>query len=210
LRLCNRRRRLRRFRGRCWAFYRLRSLYGLYRAFWSRFRLWGGFRRRFRGWLWFWSWLRGWFYGSHRSHWLRFSNHFLSASDFFCPSNIICPYCCIRSLIHRIIFRIRSRTRSGARTVTRMVKQSIIQLPAVIRNNANKAGEATSKPTFAIVLCNVAFVQKVVIFIIPSNLKCLLSANRVLAGYRGPSFSTIGGARLPDHEEKKKAHKDYS
>jgi hypothetical protein len=58
-----------------------------------------------------------------------------------------------------------------------MVKQSIIQLPAVIRKNASKAGEATSKATFAKVLCNVSFVQKVVEFIVPSNLKCLLSAN---------------------------------
>jgi hypothetical protein len=31
-----------------------------------------------------------------------------------------------------------------------------------------------------------------------------------LAGYRGPSLSSIGGGGLPDHEEKKKAHKDYS
>jgi hypothetical protein len=64
-----------------------------------------------------------------------------------------------------------------------MVKQSIIQLPAVIRNNANKAGERTSKPTFAKVLRNVSLVQKVVIFIVPSCLKCSLIANRVGTGY---------------------------
>jgi hypothetical protein len=64
-----------------------------------------------------------------------------------------------------------------------MVKQRTIQLPAIIRNNANKAGEATSIATFAKVLSNVSLVQEVVIFIVPSNLKCLLSANRILAGY---------------------------
>jgi hypothetical protein len=64
-----------------------------------------------------------------------------------------------------------------------MVKQSIIQLPAVIRNNANKAGERTSKPTFAKMSRNVSLVQKVVIFIVPSCLKCSLIANRVGTGY---------------------------
>jgi hypothetical protein len=91
-----------------------------------------------------------------------------------------------------------------------MVKQSTIQHSAVSRYNANKRGELASIATLAKVLGNVAFIQEVVVLIVPSNLKCLLITNRVLAGYRGPSFSTIGGARLPDHEEKKKAHKDYS
>jgi hypothetical protein len=49
-----------------------------------------------------------------------------------------------------------------------MVKQSNIQHSAVIRYNANKSGELASPTTFAKVLGNVAFIQEVVVFIVPS------------------------------------------
>jgi hypothetical protein len=55
-----------------------------------------------------------------------------------------------------------------------MVKQSRIQLTAVKRYHANKAGELTSKATLAKVLGNVSFIQEVVVFMIPSNLEGLL------------------------------------
>jgi hypothetical protein len=49
-----------------------------------------------------------------------------------------------------------------------MVKQSTIQLAAVTRYNTNKSGELASPTTFAKVLGNVAFIQEVVVFIVPS------------------------------------------
>jgi hypothetical protein len=55
-----------------------------------------------------------------------------------------------------------------------MVKQSRIQLTAVKRYHANKRGELTSIATLAKVLGNVAFIQEVVDFIVPSNLEGLL------------------------------------
>jgi hypothetical protein len=82
-----------------------------------------------------------------------------------------------------------------------MVKQSRIQHSAISRYNTNKSGELTSMATLAKVLGNVAFIQEVVVFIVPSNLKCLLIANRVLAGYCCPSLSSVGRLRLPDHKE---------
>jgi hypothetical protein len=58
-----------------------------------------------------------------------------------------------------------------------MVKQSRVQHSAITRYNANKAGELASKATLAEVLGNVAFIQEVVVFIVPSNRKVLGSAN---------------------------------
>jgi hypothetical protein len=54
-----------------------------------------------------------------------------------------------------------------------MVKQSRIQLSAVTRYNTNKNGELTSKATLAVMLGNVAVIQEVVVFIVPSNRKLL-------------------------------------
>jgi hypothetical protein len=54
-----------------------------------------------------------------------------------------------------------------------MVKQSRIQLSAIVRYSPNKSGELTSKATLAKVLGNVAFIQEVVVFIVPSNRKLL-------------------------------------
>jgi hypothetical protein len=88
-----------------------------------------------------------------------------------------------------------------------MVKQSRIQLSAVTRYNTNKSGELTSKAAFAIVLCNVPFIQEVVVFIVPSNLSSNCSAGRVLASYDCHSLLSIGRGWLPDHQEKKKAYK---
>jgi hypothetical protein len=82
-----------------------------------------------------------------------------------------------------------------------MVKQSTIQHSAISRYNTNKSGELTSIATLAKVLGNIAFIQEVVVFIVPSNLKCLLITNRVLAGYCSPSLSGVGWLRLPDHKE---------
>jgi hypothetical protein len=56
-----------------------------------------------------------------------------------------------------------------------MVKQRRIQLTAVKRYHANKSGEPTSKATLAKVLGNVAFIQEVVVFIVPSNSELLIS-----------------------------------
>jgi hypothetical protein len=58
-----------------------------------------------------------------------------------------------------------------------MVKQSRIQLSAVTRYNANKSGELTSIATLAKVLGNVAFIQEVVVFIVPSCRIALLIAS---------------------------------
>jgi hypothetical protein len=66
-----------------------------------------------------------------------------------------------------------------------MVKQSRIQLAAVKRYSANKAGELTSKTTLAVMLGNVAFIQEVVVFIIPSNSELLSSSCWVLTSNDG-------------------------
>jgi hypothetical protein len=58
-----------------------------------------------------------------------------------------------------------------------VVKQTKVQASAVTRYNTNKAGELTSKATLAKVLGNVAFIQEVVVFIVPSNTKVLRIAN---------------------------------
>jgi hypothetical protein len=52
-----------------------------------------------------------------------------------------------------------------------MVKQSRVQLSAVTRYNANKAGELASIATLAKVLGNVAFIQEVVMSVLPSYLE---------------------------------------
>jgi hypothetical protein len=54
-----------------------------------------------------------------------------------------------------------------------MEKQSKIQLIAISRYSPNKSGERTSIATLAKVLGNVAFIQEVVVFIVPSNRKLL-------------------------------------
>jgi hypothetical protein len=66
-----------------------------------------------------------------------------------------------------------------------MVKQSRIQLTAIKRYHANKAGELTSITTLAKVLGNVSFIQEVVDFIVPSNSELLISPCWVLAGNDG-------------------------
>jgi hypothetical protein len=82
-----------------------------------------------------------------------------------------------------------------------MVKQSTIQHSAVSRYNANKSGELASIATLAKVLGNVAFIQEVVVFIVPSNRKVLGSANCVLASDYCPSLCSVGRLGLPDHKE---------
>jgi hypothetical protein len=60
-----------------------------------------------------------------------------------------------------------------------MVKQSRIQLSAIVRYNATKNGELASKPTLAVMLGNVAFIQEVVVFIFPSDLSCNCSSSGI-------------------------------
>jgi hypothetical protein len=88
-----------------------------------------------------------------------------------------------------------------------MVKQSRIQLSAVTRYNTNKSGELTSPTTLAKVLGNVAFIQEVVVFIVPSCRVALLIASRVGTGNSCEGLSRVGRGRLPDHKEKKRAYK---
>jgi hypothetical protein len=159
------RRSLRRLRARCYDFWSLCRLYGAYRAFWARFWFWRGFRGR----LW------SWFYGSHRvsryrlrlNWWSRFDNWFL--------------YLVRRLRRFWTRFNRWLRIHRGRSNIIRMVKQSRVQLSAVRRYNTNKNGEATSKAPFAIVLSDVPLVQKVIVFIVPPDLKCLLCARFILA-----------------------------
>jgi hypothetical protein len=88
-----------------------------------------------------------------------------------------------------------------------MVKQSRIQVSAVTRYNTNKSGELTSPTTLAKVLGNVAFIQEVVVFIVPSCRVALLIASRVGTGNCGHRLASVGRGRLPDHKEKKRAYK---
>jgi hypothetical protein len=91
-----------------------------------------------------------------------------------------------------------------------MIKQSRIQLSAVTRYNTNKSGELASPTTLAKVLGNVAFIQEVVVFIVPSCRVALLIASRIGTGDCGYSLSSISRGWLPEHKEKKKAHKHKS
>jgi hypothetical protein len=80
-------------------------------------------------------------------------------------------------------FRVELITIRGRSTITRMVKQSRVQLAAVTRYSTNKAGEPTSKPTLAKVLGNVAFIQEIVMCVLPSYLELLGVGVRVLASH---------------------------
>lgn len=152
------------------AYFGLRGFCGAYRGCGARFWFWRGF----------------WGYGSHRLTRYRLrlrSDNFLSAFDIsahiLCAFNIIGSNYLLANLWRRFRLRRRRylRARSGVRQNTTKVKQSRIQLRAIARYNINKSGERASIATFAKVLCDVALIRKVNVFIVPSNLKCLLSAN---------------------------------
>jgi hypothetical protein len=209
LRGCRACRGLNRFWGRCYDLWGVCRLYRAYRACGARFWFWARF------------WLRLWAYGSHRLNRYRLrarldrSDNTLSSFDILGSFNISAHILCAVNLLsfrYRAWadFRLRRRINRGRSTITRVVKQSRVQLSAITRYNANKAGEVTSKATLAKVLGNVAFIQEVVVFIVPSNRKVLSVANRVLAGNDSPSLLSVGRGRLPDHKEKKKAHKYHS
>jgi hypothetical protein len=165
-RLCGACRGHNRFGGRCHDLWGLCRLYGAYRAFWGRFWFRGGCRGRF------------WGYGSHRLNRYRLRARFHWPCNIFSSFNISAH---ILGAFNLLSFRCRAwadlrarrRVNRGRSTITRMVKQSRVQLAAVTRYNANKSGELASIATLAKVLGNVAFIQEVVMSVLPSYLELL-------------------------------------
>jgi hypothetical protein len=185
-RLCGACRGHNRFRGRCYDLWGLCRLYGLYRAFWGRFWFWRGCRGRLWGWF--------WGYGSHRL------NRYRLRARFDRPCNILSSFdisAHILGALDLLSFRCRAWARfrvelitiRGRSNITRVVKQSRVQLSAVTRYSTNKTGELASIATLAKVLGNVAFIQEVVMSVLPSYLELLGVGVRVLAGDCCPSLS---------------------